>query len=676
MKWKYPQTKKIKKVEDYHGTKVSDSYQWLEKYSDKEVQKWVEKQENLTHSFIDKLPQKQKIQKRLNELYRYDERTAPWEILKGKRIFFHERKKNDEKWIYCTQENEKAEKIELINQNKWKEDVSLSFVVPSPDGTYVAFGKDKGGDENSKIYIMEVKTKKILKDSVKGWKQDRVSWLHDNSGFYYSRKPLKGEVPKNEEYYWDEVYFHKLSTPTSEDKRVFFHESIKEYYHTTNVSEDGNYVVFHRNTFGKSEVYFKKIDSEAIIPIAEGFDADYEINIIDGKIIIQTDLEAPNGKIFITAVEKPESENWKELIPESDDKLFSVNAIAGNLYLEYIHKAHSKISIFSLEGKYIKDLTLPDIGSAKVYGYFSKATIWIMFSSFLFPFTTYKYNYNKNKLELFFKPPIKLGSKNFITEQVEYKSKDGTSITMFILRNRNLKKGGDNPTLLTGYGGFNFSMMPYFSAPYITWLESDGIVAIPNLRGGGEYGKEWHEAGKLGKKQNVFDDFIAAAEWLIENKYTNPKKLVIYGGSNGGLLVGAVTIQRPELFKAVVCTVPLLDMLRYHRLSIAGTWAVEYGSSDNQKQFKFIYKYSPYHNIKKKTNYPAMLITTSENDARVDPMHALKMVAKLQEVNPKGEPILLLVRKSSGHGGGTTIFKNIEQTSEEFSFLMKKAGMK
>ncbi len=666
----YPETKKIKHIDHYHGTKVSDPYQWLEKYSDKTVKNWVRKQEKLTHFIIGKIPQRISVQKRLNELCRYDERTVPWEVLKGKRIFFYERKKDDEKWIYYTQENDGAEKIELINPNKWKEDESLSDTFPSVDGKYVAFGKDKGGDENPKIFIMEVITKKILKDSVTGWKQNRISWLHDNSGFYYSRKPLKKEVPKNEEYYWDEVYFHELGTHSSKDKRIFFHESVKEYYHTAVVSEDGNYVIFYRTTFGKNEVYFKKIDSEEILSLAEGFEADYEATIINGKIIIKTDLKSSNGSVYITSIEKPTRENWKELIPESKDRLLSVHAISENLYLEYLHKAYSKISIFSLDGQYIKDLLLPEIGSANIYGYFSKPTIWVTFSSFLFPYTTYKYNFNKNELSLFFKPSINININEFITNQVEYKSKDGTMITMFLLSKKDIKMDGNNPMLLTGYGGFDISLVPYFSSKYVVWLEAGGLVAIPNLRGGGEYGKKWHEAGKLDKKQNVFNDFIAAAEWLIDKKYTNPEKLAISGGSNGGLLVGAVMVQRPNLFRVVDCAVPLLDMLKYHKLSIANTWAVEYGSSENSDQFKFIYKYSPYHNIKENIKYPAVLITTSENDARVDPMHALKMVAKLQEVNPNGKSILLLVRKGSGHGGGTTISKNIEQTSEEVAFLM------
>ncbi|MDP4039771.1 MAG: hypothetical protein Q8P57_04295 [Candidatus Pacearchaeota archaeon] len=484
MQSKYPETKKIEKIDNYYGTKVSDPYQWLEDYSSEDVKEWVNKQEKITHSFINKLPQKKKIQKRLNELWRYDERTIPWEVLKGKRLFFHERKKEDEKWIYFTQKNEDSKKVELINPNKWDENDSLSFVIPSVDGKYVAFGKDKGGNENPKIYVMEVETKKILDDSVTGWKQDRVSWLHDNSGFYYSRKPLKGDVKEGEEYYWDEVYFHKLGTSSSKDKRIFFCEEKKEYYHTASVTEDGEYVIFYRSTFGKCEVYFKQIDSDKIIPLAEGFDANYEINVLNGKIIIKTDLEASNGKVFISDVDKPERNNWQELIPESNDNLYGVSAISGNLYLEYLHKAHSKIKIYSLEGEYIKDVELPDIGSAEVYGYFSKKNIWIRFSSFLFPFTTYKYDFDKNELSLFFKPQINLERNNFSTEQVEYQSKDGTKITMFLLSQKNVKKDGENPVLLTGYGGFNISMIPYFSATYISWLEAGGVVAIPNLRGG------------------------------------------------------------------------------------------------------------------------------------------------------------------------------------------------
>jgi len=675
MDYGYPETKKIEKTDDYHGIKVSDPYQWLEDYSDETVRKWVDEQEKLSLSYIKNLPQKKKIQKRLNELLRYDKKSVPMESLKGERIFFYEREAGQEKGVLYTQENENSEKEELINPNKWSKEESLAFAIPSADGKYLAFGKDIGGNEDPRIHIMEVKTRRILDDSATGWKQGMVSWLHDNSGFYYSRRPLKGEVKEGEEYYWNEVYFHKLGNPPSEDKRVFFCDYKKEYVHVASVCEDGKHVLFYRFTFGKAEVYFKKIDSEEMVPIAEGFDADYRVHLVNDKLLIKTDLYASKGEVFITDINNPERENWKKLIPESKDKLQNIRPIDGKLYLEYSSKAHTKIKIFSLKGEYIRDLKLPEIGSANVFGYFTKSNIWIMHYSFLTPVTIYKYNFDKDELELFFKPSLNFNKENFKTEQVEYKSKDGTIVSMFIISPKDIKKDGNNPTLLTGYGGFDISIFPRFSSAYIAWIESGGIIAIPNLRGGGEYGKEWHEAGKLEKKQNVFDDFISAAEWLIDNKYTNPEKLAIYGGSNGGLLVGAATVQRPDLFKVVGCKVPLLDMLRYHRLSLANIWAEEYGNSENPKQFRYLYEYSPYHNIKDNVDYPAILITTSENDARVDPMHALKMVARLQEANPKGEPIFLLFRKSSGHGGGTTLSQKIEQTSEEFAFLMDKVGL-
>ena len=412
-----------------------------------------------------------------------------------------------------------------------------------------------------------------------------------------------------------------------------------------------------------------------MIPIATGFDAEYHVQIINDKIIIQTDSEASNGKVYVTDIDKPERKNWKELIPESSDKLFEVSAISGHLFVEYLYKAYSKIKIFSLDGIYIKDVKLPGIGDAEVYGHWSKPSIWLRFSSFVFPYTRYKYDLEKNKLEVFFKPPIKINQDDYQTEQVGYSSKDGTKITMFLIHKKDIEKSGNNQTLLIGYGGFNISMTPNYFSKYVVWLEAGGMIALPNLRGGGEYGTKWHEAGKLDKKQNVFDDFISAAEWLIDNKFTCSDKLAISGGSNGGLLVGAVAVQKPELFRVVDCAVPLLDMLRYHKLSIANTWTIEYGSSENPEQFGYIYKYSPYHNIKEKINYPAMLVTTSENDARVDPMHALKMVAKLQEVNPNGEPFLLLVRRDSGHTGGTTITDKINQLSEKLAFLMDKLKM-
>ncbi len=679
-KLNYPKTEKIRIIDTLHNIEIIDNYQWLENADDIKVKEWTEAQEKLTRSIIDKLPQRNWLIERYNQLWRYDDEGIPREVLDGKRIFFYTKKKEDEHWVYYTKENENTEPIELINPNKWGATETLNLTMSSRDGKYLAFGKAKGGDENSIIRIMEVSTKKILSDTLLGWKQGGISWLPNNSGFFYAAKPLKGEVLEGEEYYWDSVYFHKLGTSASEDKKVFYDDEIKEYWHNAFVSEDGKYVLFYRNSFNTNEIYFKKIEDiyndTSPIPIVTGFDAKYDINVIEDRLFIKTNLDASKGKVYITDIDKPERENWKEFIPESNDKLLSITAIAGNIYAIYLHNAYTLIKIYSLDGEYIRDLPLPTIGDSWLAGYWSKLDIWVNFSSFTYPYTTFKYNFDKNELKVYHKSPIEVDVSNYISEQIWYKSKDGTSISMFLIHHKDLKKDTNNPIILTAYGGFNVSMTPYFSNLYVAWLEAGGMIAMPNLRGGGEYGKEWHEAGMKEKKQNVFDDFITAAEWLIENKYTNPSKLAIEGGSNGGLLVGAATIQRPELFKAVVCAVPLLDMIRYHKFGLANIWAEEYGNAEDSEQFKYLYKYSPYHNIIDGTKYPMMLFIGGENDARVDPLHARKMVARMQEANPDGEPILLFIRKASGHGGGTTLSIQIEQYADVWAFLMDNLDMK
>jgi prolyl oligopeptidase len=416
-------------------------------------------------------------------------------------------------------------------------------------------------------------------------------------------------------------------------------------------------------------------NNNQMIPVTTTFDGQYDINIIEDKLIIWTDVQAPKGMVYITDVDKPNREEWKVLIPEADDNLLYIAGIAGHLFAVYTHNAHTVIKIYSIDGEYLKEIPLPTLGSARIWGYWSTSDIWVQFSSFTYPRTTFQYDIDKDELEIFHQPPIEIDVSNYTTEQVLYESKDGTRVSMFLIHRKDIVRDGTNPTYLTGYGGFNVPMKPYFSTTYALWLESGGMVAIPNLRGGGEYGKEWHEAGMLDKKQNVFDDFIAAAEWLIENKYTERDKLAIGGGSNGGLLVGAVVVQRPELFKIVYCAVPLLDMLRYHKFGYANIWAEEYGSAEDPEQFKYLHEYSPYHNVIDGTDYPAMLFVGSENDARCYPLHAMKMAARMQEANHSGEPILLLVRKKSGHGGGTTITESIEQQAEVWAFLMDKVGL-
>lgn len=675
--YNYPETAKIAVRDTLHGVEIIDNYRWLENAENPEVVAWTKEQESLTHSILDTLPQREFLIKRFNELLRYDDEDVPDKVLDGERIFLWTKKKDEEKWVYNTRAREDAELEELINPNLWDPTETLADVVPSRDGKYVAFGKAHGGDENPIYLVMVVETGEILPDSLLGWKQRVSSWLPENSGFYYTANPLKGEVPEGEENYWQSVYFHKLGTPPSEDKKIFFHNTVKEYWHDAAVTEDGKYVVFYRSIYNQNEVYFKRVGSdEPLIPITTSFDAQYSVDIIEGKILIRTDKDAPLYKVYITDVDKPDQQYWREFIPEdSNDMLQYIACIAGHVYAVYQHNAYTRVKIFTLEGKYLRELSFPTIGTANLTGYWSQPDVWVKFSSFTYPSTIYRYDFGNDSLILYRKYPVEIDVSNFTTEQVWYKSKDGTPISMFLVHHKDLKKDGNNPTLLTAYGGFNISITPRFSTSKVVWLEAGGMVAIPNLRGGGEYGQEWHKAGMLEKKQNVFDDFIAAAEWLIDNGYTNPDKLAISGGSNGGLLVGAATVQRPELFKVVDCAVPLLDMIRYHKFGYANVWAEEYGSSDNPEQFKYLYRYSPYHNVINGVKYPAMIITGSENDARVDPLHARKMVARLQEANPHGEPILLLVQKASGHHGGTTLSVRIEQQAQTLAFLMQQLGM-
>jgi prolyl oligopeptidase len=671
----YPQTPKIAVIDSLHNTEIIDEYRWLEDSNNPAVQTWLAEQESITHSIIDTLPQHEWLIERLTALWRYDDEQAPYQVLSSTRLFFWARKKEWERWAYYYREQESAPATILLNPNEWGSK-TLDFVQPSRDGKYIAFGIAEAGNEQTAVQIMDIATRTIISDSLYGLRQRSVCWLPDNKGFFYSASPLKGDVPEGEEHYWHSVYYHELGTSKSRDIKIFSDPEVKEYFHAADVSEDGRFLLLYKSMFNRNEIYLKHIDEDSIVPLITGFDAQYYINIIDEKMIIWTDSHAPNGMAYITDVDKPERDDWKILLPEIDDYLVSLMPIAGHLFAVYSHNAYTVIKIYTLDGIFVKDMTLPCIGNAEVIGYWSKPDIWVRFSSFTFPRTTYKYDIDNDRLIMYHKPPIDIDLSNYITEQVWYDSKDRTRISMFLIRHKNAKKNRKNAVYLTGYGGFDVSMEPYFSTTYALWLEAGGMIAIPNLRGGGEYGKTWHEAGMLEKKQNVFDDFIAAAEYLIESNYTTSDKLVISGASNGGLLVGAAAVQRPDLFKAVRCEVPLLDMIRYHKFGFANIWAEEYGSADDPEQFGYLLKYSPYHNIHDGTRYPAMLLIGSENDARCYPLHVMKMAARLQTADPHGAPILLIVRKKSGHGGGTTITELIEQQAETWAFLMAQVHLK
>lgn len=672
----YPSAQGLGVVDTLHGVAVPDPYRWLENGKAPKVKSWTAAEERLARACLDKLPQRKGLVERFNHLWRYDYEGTPSEVLEGDRLFYHVTKKEWERPAYYTKPREGAEGTQLLNPNTWGKK-TLDFTAPSRDGRYLVYGIAEGGNEQTRIRIRKVATNKILPDTLRGSRQGGVSWLPDNSGFYYTANPLKGEVPPGEEEYWNTVWLHKLGASAAEDKKVFSHDRVKEFFHGATVTEDGNYVLFYRGMFYKNEVYLQRLGSdEPLTPIATGMDAQYSVDEIQGRLVIWTDKDAPRGKVYVTDVDKPDRKQWKEIIPEAEDKLEYVTGIGGRLYASYSHNAHTLIKIFTLEGKYLRDLPLPTLGSASVSGFWSKPTVWVSFSSFTYLPTSYKYDYDRNELKLYRRPPIDIDISDFKVEQVWYPSKDGTMISMFLIHAPDIEKDGNHPVYLTGYGGFMISLMPYFATTYAVWLQAGGMVAIPNLRGGGEYGQEWHQAGMLANKQNVFDDFFAAAEWLIRNQYTRPEKLVIGGGSNGGLLMGAALVQRPDLFRAVYCGVPLLDMIRYHKFGYANIWAEEYGSAEDPEQFKYLLQYSPYHHVVEGTDYPAVLFTASENDARCYPLHAMKMTARMQAADPQGQPILLLVERKSGHGGGTQLSEQIEQQADIWAFLMSAVGLR
>jgi prolyl oligopeptidase len=673
----YPSTPRAPVADTLHGTVIVDDYRWLEDGADPRVVAWTKAQNRLSRAQLDALPQRSYLVRRYNELWRYDDEGVPQEMVEGDRVFRWTKKWNAEKWVFEMRADASAPYEVLIDPNTWPANDQLADAGPSRDGRLVAFGRAHGGDENPKVRVLEVATGRVLPDTLQGRKQYVTGWLPDGSGLYYTANPTAGSVPPGEEYYWPSVYLHRLGTPGSTDRKVFGDEKVKELFHSIDVSVDGRYEFFYRSRFSFNEVFFRPVGSDAApTPLATGFDASYGAWTIGDRIFILTNSGAPRFQVFVTDPAHPDRKDWRVFLPEDPKaRLETVSATAGRFYAVYEENAHTVIRVYDPEGRYLRDLALPGIGSAGVSGLWSKSNVWVTYESFTEPSTIFRYDFDADRLDLYHATPLKLDTTPYTTEQVWYPSKDGTQVSMFLVGRKDRARDGSNPTLLTGYGGFDASMTPYFSTTYIVWLQAGGMIAIPNLRGGGEYGREWHEAGKREKKQNVFDDFLAAADWLIAQGYTRPGKLVIEGGSNGGLLVGAALVQRPELFRAVVCQVPLLDMVRYQKFGLANIWSEEYGSSDDPAQFRYLYAYSPYHHVVDGTRYPAILFTASENDARVDPMHARKMTARLQVAGRGGGPVLLEVHPASGHGGGTTLSTKIQQTADTWAFLMDALGM-
>ncbi len=666
-------------VDVLHGVEVADPYRWMEDGEAEQTVAWAAARNADFEAYTDGLPQRQVLYDRFQHLWRYDDESTPDPCLLSERILYETKKADQDKWVVHVKDGPDAEGRVVLDPNTWAQTETLAGFYPSPDCKYAAYGKANAGDENPVITVIDLDTLEPLADTLQGRKQRGVAWRHDNAGFWYSANPEEGELGEGDHEYYHRVWYHQLGTTRDQDELFFHDPEVKEHFHVVGVSEDGRWLLRARYRFSKNGWWLQDLqDGGEPVPIATDMENDYRVEVIEDRLYIVTDWEAPNYRVMTTTVDRPGREHWEEFIPESGDKLNGLLPIAGQFYADYDHAASTRIAVYDAGGTHRHDIELPTMGSAGVWGYWSKPTTWLSFSSFAFPSTVYTYDPEANSLTLYKESPIDIDPTGIVAEQVRYLSRDGEEITMFLVHQEGAPRDGSVPYLLTGYGGFNISMTPYFSTTKAVWVQSGGGIAIPNLRGGGEYGRAWHEAGMRQHKQNVFDDFLAAAECLVAEGHTAPDRLAISGGSNGGLLVGAAVTQRPDLFAAVLCQQPLIDMVRFHRFGLANIWTDEYGSADDPEMFPHILAYSPYHRVAEGTDYPAVLVTGSTNDARTDPVHALKLVAALRWADADHgteEPILLHLQSDSGHSGGVGIDTIADQVARHYGFLMEQIGM-
>ena len=679
-----PKAEKRPLEETLHGVKIVDNYRWLEDGSSPETQKWVEAEMAYTNAVLDPLPGREAIHKRLTELLSIGSISAPQ--IGGKYYFYARREGMQNQPIVFVRDGADGKDRVLVDVNQLAADgtIALDWYQPSENGRYLVYGTSPSGSEMSTLHIVETKTGKTLPDVIERTRAASIAWLLDNSGFYYTRYPKKGDVPEGQEMYNRHVFYHELGTDPETDTKIFGEGRDPEDWPAVNLDNDGRLLLITvQQGWTKTELFL--MDLKKGTPperITTGKDFLYSGSIYNGRLYIVTNEDAPRYRVFAAEAGNYERDDWKEIIPQTDAVLQGASAWGGKLFAQYEQNASSQLKIFDLNGDHLSDLMLPAIGT--VYqsdGKWDRDEIFYGFMSFTVPPTVYRYDLKTKATTLWAKvdaPAIDPAA--YEVNQEWYHSKDGTRVPMFIVNKKGLKKDGHNPTLLTAYGGFNVSLTPSFGRPAYLWMEHGGVYAVANLRGGAEFGEDWHRAGMLDKKQNVFDDMIAAAEHLIAEKYTDTDHLAIQGGSNGGLLMGAMITQRPDLFRAVVCQVPLLDMLRYQNFQIAKLWIPEYGSSDNPEQFKWLYAYSPYHRVKAGTEYPAILFMTADTDTRVDPMHAKKMAAEMQDEAKNGasqtRPILLRIESKAGHGAGKPLTKQIEEFTDVYSFLFWQLGVK
>jgi prolyl oligopeptidase len=675
----YPETKKVEVTDDYFGTTVADPYRWLENDTASDTETWVKAQNEVTDSLLSKIPYRQKIEDRLTDLFNYPRLSSPFRA--GEYYFFYKNDGLQNQSVIYYQKGKDGDPMVFIDPNVLSEDgtVSVNLVGASKDNKYMAYTKSEGGSDWSKIYIREIETNKDLDDELEWVKFSGAAWFKD--GFFYSRYPApeKGtELSADNKFH--SIYYHQLGTPQSEDELIYRNDDAPNLYHWCGVTEDKKYFLMYAATGTDGyELFFKDLENDGeLIKMKEGFDSKTSIiDHKDGRFIAMTDIDAPNYRVVAIDPNNFGEENWKNLIPERQETLVNVNTAGGYLFPEYLKSAVSMVLQTDYEGNVIREVEFPAPGSAGGFsGKEEDEKGFYTFYSFTYPPTIFELDLASGESTLFNQPELKFNPDDYESKQVKYTSKDGTEIPMFIVYKKGIELNGENPTLLYGYGGFNVSLSPSFSTSNIFFLENGGVYALANLRGGGEFGEDWHEQGMKLKKQNVFDDFIAAAEYLISENYTNPKKLAIRGGSNGGLLVGAAMTQRPELFAVALPAVGVMDMLRFQKFTVGKGWIPEYGSADASKEeFEALYAYSPLHNLEEGVRYPSTLITTGDHDDRVVPAHSFKFAATLQEKHSGTNPVLIRVETDAGHGAGKPISKVIEEQADIWAFTLSEMGV-
>ena len=672
----YPITRKEETCDRLHGIEVPDPYRWLENPDSEATKKWVTAQNNVTFNYLATIPARDKIKARVTELWDYEKYSSPFK--RGERYFYFKNDGLQNQSVLYTLKSLEQEGEVLLDPNTLSEDgtVALAGLSISDDGKLMAYGLSTAGSDWVEYRVRDIETGEDQEDIIKWIKFSSASWTKDNQGFFYSRYDEPNEQTKLEDVnYYQKLYYHKLGTDQSEDILIYHRPDQKEWGFRSGVTEDGKYLIIGvcLGTDSKNLVFYKDLqnpDSEVVELISE-FEASYRVIDNDGDVFwVQTDLDAPRGKVIAIDLNNRDREHWQEIIPEADETLEGVGILNNQFVANYLKDARSQIKIFDINGDLVRELKLPGIGSASGFaGKKYDTETFYTFTGFTTPATIYRYDMTTGESKLFRQPQVDFNPQDYQTQQVFYTSKDGTKIPMFITHKQGIELDGNNPTYLYAYGGFNISLTPNFSVSNLVWMEMGGVYAVANLRGGGEYGEQWHQAGMKDKKQNVFDDFICAAEWLIENKYTSKSKIAIAGGSNGGLLVGACMTQRPDLFAAAIPAVGVLDMLRFHKFTIGWAWCSEYGSPDNEEDFKTLYTYSPLHNLKEDTAYPATMITTADHDDRVVPAHSFKFAAALQAAQAGDNPVLIRIETKAGHGSYSTI-KLRQQKSDELAFLV------